>query len=248
MKLKILLSNNDKEINIPIVSRNNPLGYDDNIQNLVDAETNNSINTVTDAEVRRLKINHAYNFNFKFWNGSSFVSTLAPLEGLSASTTVKNSFFIIQVYDGFMEETQNKRHTGYFNGYEFSNLVSSYVIDNTFEFSDLYLPKWYLDSMTGTTTTMYAKFLFFSGKSGKFYSFYNANGGDTNQKKLYTTIQVTGSSLNYSYLGGSTLNLYELTNATYDALVNATVPSFPVQKPTYPTGNTFTSGGQYETI
>jgi hypothetical protein len=251
MKFKIQISTNDKEINIPIISRTNPLGYDDNIQNIVDAETDNSINTVTDEEIRRIKIGRPYAFNFKFWNGFTYVTFLAPSEFNPTTdintTPVINSFFIVQVYDSYLEETQTKRHTGYYNGYDFgvSTLVSSYYIDNTAEFSDLYLPKWYLDTMSGNTT-LYVKFLFYSGKSGKFYPFYNGDSSATDQRKMFHTITVNPSAMTYTYTGiSTTINSNELLNTAYNTLVNNTVPSFPIQKTTYPSGTTFTSSGTY---
>jgi hypothetical protein len=262
MKLQIKLGSNDNKFSIPLISRNNMLGYDDNVQNIVNAETNKAINTVSDGEVRRVSIMNTYGVTFNFWNGSSYVPEVAPLEFTSinsGSTELKSSFYIIQLYDTFVGSTQTKYHTGYYNGYEFTasatplNSIYTNALSSESEFSDLYLSQNLLESITGATKDYYVKFSFYSGKSGKFYSFYNqANSSLTTEEKLYNKITVIPynntnvNSLKYSFNVGS-LVLNELRNADYNTLINNTVPSFPVQKTTYPTGNTFTNDGIYIT-
>lgn len=253
MKLQIRLTPEDNIISIPITSRNNMLGYDDDIESLVNVETNNSINNVSDAETRRVLPANIYNATFRFWNGSSYVTNIAPLEFTNAdigSTQLSASFFIIQLYDSFSANTQTKYHTGYFNGYDFNqSLTSSFpsLIKDTVEFSNLYLSQELLDSMSGITTDFYVKFTFYSGKSGKFYSFSKTNPNLSqlsSEDLIYNKITVNPVTLTYTFAQAP--DVYEIiNNPAYDTLVNNTVPSFPVQKPTYPSGNTFTTDGTY---
>lgn len=255
-RITLKLQNNDQNINIPINGINNLLGYDDAITSLVSDETDTSINDSVDGEVRRILPSFSRTFNFQFWNGSTYVSQVAPLEFSSSEfsgQTARSSFYIIQVFDSAKEEIQNKKHTGYYNGYDFAktNLVSSYSYNENIEFSNLYLPQSFLDSKTGNTIVAYIKFLFYSAKSGKFYLFYNNNDPSlTTQDKLYYQISIDKSTFKYTLnpsYGASTITPRELRNTTYTNFINQTVSSFPVAKPTYPNGNTFTNDGNYTT-
>lgn len=257
MKLQIRLTPEDKTFSIPITSRNNMLGYDDNIESLVNAETNNSINNVSDSETRRILPASIYGMTFNFWNGSNYVTSVAPLEFTAStyigSTQLTASFYIIQLYDSFSANTQTKYHTGYYNGFDFNgSLTSSFpaLLTGTTEFSNLYLSQNLLDSMSGLTTDFYVKFSFYSGKSGKFYSFSRTNPQSnslSSEDLIYNKISVNPVTLTYTF--AQTPNVYEIVNnPIYDTLINNTVPSFPVEKVNYPSGNTFTTDGTYITL
>jgi len=240
----------DQKITIPITGAGNLLGYDDDVLSLVEDQTIDSINGVSDAEVRRFNPAIDYSIQFKFWNGFAFVTSVAPTEFASTAyttTAAKNSFYIIQIFNSYKDEISKKIHTGYFNGYDFAKttLSSIYQYTATMEFSNLYLSQDFIDTITGTT--IYAKFLFYSAKSGKFYSFVNDNSSLTTQEKLYVQFTLNMSTMTYS-LAPSQMILKELVNPEFDQFVNAPTESFPIEKTNYPSGNTFTIDGNYVTI
>jgi hypothetical protein len=254
MKYKFILGSNDQVFNISLTGRNDILGYDDNVENLINSESDNSINDVSDAEVRRILPISASTLNFNFWNTgtTSYVSTIAPNEFTSNDlykSTLINSFYIIQVYNNFKEEIQKKYHTGYFNGYEFgvTSITSTYNFNLNLEFSNLYISQDLLNSMNGNDTDYYAKFSFYSAKTGKIYSFYNGDITSNTQNKLYCKISINPNTLKYRFYNSPT-NLFELKNTIYDAYIKNTVPSYSIEKTTYPSGTTFTNEGKYVII
>lgn len=257
MKLKIKLSNNDKNIIIPIGGVNNLLGYDDDVASLVENKTTTSINGVSDLEVKRfgsLFANPAtFDINFFFWNGFGFTIFLAPLDfaanGLtSSSDEARNSFYIIQIFDTFDEATQTKLHTGYFNGYDFterstSGLSTVYKVNNDLtEFLNLYINNSFLEGKV-SPLDVYAKFFFYSAQSGKFYPFASIST-PTKQEDIYVKLSLNLNINSYTF-SGSNINLFEITNPAYATSINDTATSLPVQKTSYPTGNTFTVDGNY---
>lgn len=255
MKIQIKISDNDKNIQIPITGINNLLGYDDNIQSIVNGETDTSINSTSDLEVRRFKQSSGITITFYFWDGSNFINELAPLDFAAnsigaTSNQAKNSFYLIQIFDTYDEAIQKKLHTGYFNGYDFltraTDLETTYTFSNTSEFLDLYINNKFLENLTGSTVNVYAKYLFYSGQSSKFYPFYPFSYQDTANKEedIYQKIVLNLNNFNFNT---SSFDVREITNPDYSTLINNTVSSIPVEKPKYPNGNTFTEDGNYIT-
>jgi hypothetical protein len=255
-KYQLKIGVNDKNLMVPAVKIGNLLGYDDDVSTLVSDETNSSINKEVDGEVRRILPLTTKQIQFRFWNGASYVTFVAPTEFPSPFTdfntnAAKKSFYIIQLFDTFKDEVQSKKHTGYLNGYDFakSNLTSIYTFSSDMEFSNLYVPQSVLDGMSGVTTDFYIKFLFYSAKSGTFYSFFNNNISSTTQEKLYHKISINPNTLRYSFSPDvAIIELNELLNANYKSFINNTVDSIPVEKPNFPAGNTFTNDGEYISV
>ena len=257
-RLTVKLRNNDQSMIIPLKGINNLSGYDDDVLVTIDSETTDSINPGDDAETRRLLPAVTNPIQFQFWrsSSSSYVNLVAPDEfsGTSDYNTqgAKNSFYVVQFYDTTRDESNSKKHTGYYNGFDFAktNLVSSYSFSPDNEFSNLYVSQKLLDGLSGATKDFYIKFLFYSAKSGKFYSFFNQNTPSiTTQDKMYHKITIDPNMLNYTFNPNySPLLLRELRNPSYDTFINNTVQSIPVQKPVYPSGNTFDNTGHYITV
>jgi hypothetical protein len=257
-RLTIKLRDNDQSMIIPLKGINNLSGYDDDVLATSSLETAESINIGDDAETRRLLPSTTYPIQFQFWrtSSSSFVNLVAPDE-FTGSTDfntagAKNSFFVIQLYDTFRDESNSKKHTGYYNGFDFAktNLVSSYSFSAENEFSNLYVSQKVLDGLSGLTKDFYVKFLFYCAKSGKFYSFFNQNTpAVTTQEKIFHKITIDPNMLSYSFNPNySPILLRELRNPAFDTFINNTVQSISVEKPIYPSGNTFDNSGTYITI
>lgn len=257
-RLTLKIQNNDQNMIFPLKGINNLSGYDDDLLSTTSVETDKSINVTEDAETRRVLPISSKPIQFQFWKSStnSFVNQVAPDEftGTTDYNTVaaKNSFYVVQLYDSFRDESNSKKHTGYYNGFDFakSNLFSTYTYSADVEFSNLYIGQNVLDGLSGMTKDFYLKFLFYSAKSGKFYSFFNQNTPSvTTQEMLYYKITINPNNLNYSFNPNyGTIILRELRNPVYDTFINNTVQSIPVEKPIYPSGNTFDNTGHYVSI
>lgn len=248
----IKLGNNDSKIILPAIKIDNLLGYDDDVSALVNTETDKSINSEVDAEVRRIIPFTSKQIEFRFWNGSSYVSKVAPLEFTNSSdfntAAAKNSFYIIQLFDTFRDEVQSKKHTGFYNGFDFAktSLNSIYNFTSDIEFSNLYVSQSLLNSMNGQPTEFFIRFFFYCAKSGKIYTFYNDSVSSNAQDKLYHRIVISPTNLEYYFAPDVTLiRLNELLNPNYSTFINNTVESIPVEQPNFPAGNTFTNDGNY---
>jgi hypothetical protein len=256
MKYSFKISTKDQNMQIRLNSEANLSGYDDDVMALIDNKTDESINDISDGEKRRFLPSQSLSLNFLFFStGGTYTNKVAQLDFPSSGTTYKSvamrqSFYVVQVYDSVKEESQLKLHTGYYNGNDFTKYTNTsiYPYNLNLEYTNLYFRTSYLAAHTGNTH-VYVKFSFYSAKSGKIYPFYNlAKSGSTTEDRLYFDAILVPSGMTY-YFSGITNTLYakEIVNSQYVTFINTTVDSLSNQKPVYPSGNTFTDSGQYVT-
>lgn len=267
--IKKTIENKGQDINLKIglTSNNNLSGLQDSIDDFVTEETGLSVNDVDDGEKTRFTIDGgSRRFNWLFSSGFTTTGTrdggnksLVEFEtgeggffdaGFFASDITGldevflRSFFIMQIFDSNNIEKQTQLHIGYFNGLNIirkENLYdTSFLIGDDDEFGDIYIP----NSFTGST--VYMKTFFYNAKTGRLHLFQNqGSSGSTLESKLYFDVILLRSSNTWS---SDTLDFSEIVNTNYVDNVNETLDSFRNEKPTYPTGNTFTSGGTYTII
>lgn len=249
-KIKISTVGDDAIVNIGFKSVYNLGGLSQDIENLVSYETDSSVNSVVDEEKRRFSPNKNYTIGMEFYSTgtTNYVTNVAPNEfttGDTLSSQFTNSFYVYKVYDSPFQNTQNLLHTGYINGFSFAgNNVSIYPWTGSSEYTDIHLPISFLDSITATTFNLYMKMNFYSAKSGKVYPFSGITTTNT-ENDLYNKLTFTGSTKKYSTPPLSNFTFKEITNPEYVALVNDSISSISLEKPTYPSGNTFTTDGVY---
>jgi hypothetical protein len=253
LKYKIQISPTGVDQNIPVNIKNEThlSGLSDDILNLVTDQTQLAINPTQDGEKRRFLPLNPVNINFMFWNGSSYVNNISPIDfpSITATTTeaYTNSFYVCQVFDSAVEDKQNLLHNGYLNGFQFSlsTLSSNYAWSNNYEYADIHIPKYFLDTLTANTFQLYMKFLFYSGKTGKLHPFFTGTTVSA-EKDIYLRAIFDHTTRTYVLSNG--LVFSEFTNSDYVDTVNANVASVNIQKPVYPTGTTFTTDGQYVSL
>lgn len=253
LKYKIQISPTGVDQNIPVNFKNEThlSGLSDDILNLVTDQTQLAINPSQDGEKRRFTPLTSTNITFDFWNGSSYVGNISPIDftSITATTTdaYTNSFYVCQVFDSAVGDKQNLLHNSYLNGFQFSlsTLVSTYIWSNLYEYADIHIPKYYLDTLTANTFQLYFKFLFYSGKTGKVHPFFTGTTVNT-ENDIY--LRVDFNHLTRTYTLNNSLVFSEFTNTDYIDVVNANVSSVNIQKPVYPTGTTFTTSGQYVSL
>jgi len=256
LRQKIQISTADADANIKINLKSEYMlgGLTEDIDNLVTEQTVENINNGVDAEKLRFTPLGMSNFmSAKFYStgSSTYVTSVAPNEfTASTSTAFLNSLYVYKIFDSTIENEQNLLHTGYLNGFNFNGLSSAaYKWNGNYEYGDIHIPNFFIESITGTTFKAYMKMNFYSAKSGIVYPFSRVipTGNTLNESDLYQELTFTGSTKKYVFTG-TTFTFYEITNPAYVEIINDSVDSISVEKPTYPSGNTFTIDGEYVTV
>lgn len=190
-KEKIKFKGRDMNIQFTLGGNNNLLGFQQEIDKFTQIKTTNSINEGRDQEVRRFKfILENIFLLFSFWDGlnygSSFIKagfTSAEINGLSDNFL--NSYFILDFYDTFNPNIQNKIFSTYLTKLGLDD-HSWFILTDDIQFYKLAIPIDYFDKQTGNTITGYTRFSFYNAKTGKVQLFYNNdNAGLTTPEKMY---------------------------------------------------------------
>jgi hypothetical protein len=246
------ITGNTMNLKINLGLHNNFTGYQQEIDNLTSFTTTDLVNPETDAELRRFKLyddSNLYNtasISFLFYNKitqvhiANFITNdFTPFEISSKTKNITNSFFILDYYDSYNEYNQNKIFRTYLTKI---TTIPIYTIINT-QFYYLNIPVWYIDSITGNTTTGYIKFSFYNAKTGKIVLFYNHDNQSllTSEKMFFKTeLDLVNKTWYIDTPSYPLMKAYELeSNALYTNRINATNTTFDNLQQTYPTGNTF---------
>ena len=160
---------------------------------------------------------------------------------------------MMQVYDSVSPENQILLHTGYFNGFTFmvdnpDSTTYYFFLEEDYEFTYLYIPQWFIETLSGQTTTLYGKTSFYNAKTGELQLFSRSTQGIGNYEQpttdadMYFRIPLDPTGFTYNL---SLIYSFELQNADYIEKINKTLDSFDNLRPTYPTGDTFLNTGEY---
>ncbi len=248
----------DQNIEFVLSENVNLSGFQDDIDNFVAEETGLSINDVEDKETFRYLPDATMTMKIYFYSGTSY-SVDYTYAGFTTGETsqrdevILRSFYLMQVYDSTSTENQTLLHTGYYNGFNFIqendvDAIYYFYLEDEDEFTNLYIPQWFIESMTGDTVDLYCKLSFYNAKTGELQLFSQAHGllgsfiKPTTDEDMYTTITLSASTFQYD---PSAMYAHELKNTDFVDKVNNTVDSFDNLKPTYPTGDTFLNSGEY---
>ena len=242
----------DLNIKIPLGANANLNGLQQSINDYIERETGLSINPVIDGETFRFIRNIDQNFRFEFFDGSIYTPSLITAgftqdEIDSQEDVVTNSFYILQIYDSINSDNQILLHNSYYNGTSFTSASSIYNIPVSEEFSNIYIPEWFINETNDNEIVMYGTFLFFNAKTGKLEVFFNKdNQFETSDDKLYNTITLNKSNRNYSIQSNSaTIMLRELINSDYVDKLNESLNTFNNEIPQFPSGDKFNDDGSY---
>lgn len=270
MLKKYIIKNDRTDVNIKIGLRDNVsmIGYQDEVDNLTQIKSIDSINENVDNELRRFKFYGDSEMIFKFWIDNSLQSKFSGTtvdtinrmftseELILKKPNVLNSFFIIDTYDSYDEKTNNKLSTNYLTDITSKNYQNKpnvqvntprYLINNTIRYPlyYLYIPEYFIKEVlsdTNKTTNIYAKLLFYNAKVGKVTVFTNPNVVNQNtDEKLYFKIEIN-INRTWKFIETLPLNLEEipLTDTEYLDKINSSFDKTNILKQTYPTGDTFT--------
>ena len=254
-------------------------GYQQEIDNLTENTKTELINPVVDNEVRRFQYASTQGgpINLLFYlsaNGSIYQNSFSSYGGRfttpeinSRDSKLLNSFFILDFYDSYDNNTQSKIFTIYqtqiLDGQKSgSTPIPKYRIysDTVNQFYNWYVPKSFLDAQSGLTVTGYVKFSFYNAKFGDVALFYNQDNADdptknTTPEKMYFKVRLdlTAMTWIFDYVSNNfppDARAYQIPfSSAYSQKVNADVQNFDNEKQVYPTGNTFQkTDGTYTTV
>lgn len=270
IKETIKLTGLDTMLQIDIGGTNRLIGFQQEIDNLTEETKADLINPVVDNEVRRFQYDSTFGnaFNLMFYfsaNGSVYGNSFADAYGRfniteinSQNIKVQNSFFILDFYDTYDDNTQTKIFTIYqtqiLDGEKSgSTPIPKYRIysDTVNQFYSWYVPKSYIDIQTGSTVTGYTKFSFYNAKFGDITLFYNkANDGLSTPEKMYFKTRLNLDTMTWIFEFSGDAKAYQVPfTSAYSQRVNNGVQSFDNNQQVYPTGNTFQlTDGTYTTV
>lgn len=249
LRYKLKYTGKAISFNVPLKSGNiDYIDYKQDHENEFSNEKTNSVNPILDGDVVRFKPTEIVSQLQVSFNGSNSYLNAGFISDdiVSLSDSFVHSNYVIQVYDTPDSSKQSLLHTGYINGYDIlTSEVSEHSLILSMESYAIYLPKSFLDGVTDTFT-LYFKFLFYNAKSGTLISFTKNVSSLSNENELYFPFVFTKSTRRYSF--PSTIVLKQLPTSAYTDIVNETITSIRLEKPTYPIGNNFTVDGKYENI
>ena len=258
VKEKIKLKNEDVTLKIELCSNNNLNGLEESINDFVQEEIEQSINSIIDGDKTRFLPDAQVEYIFNFFNSTTSDFTPSLLNAGFTNVDISNreefvlrSFYIIQLFDSINIENQILIHNGYYNGFNFifeNGTNSSYLITEDDEFSNFYILNNFINEITGSTTVnLFAKFLFYNAKTGKLQVFFNEDNENlTTEEKMYFQVTLDLLTKTYTFFPSNILNIKELVNEEFVDKTNDTLSSFVNEKPTFPTGTTFNTDGKYD--
>ena len=235
------------------LSRNTDFtGYQQEIDNITEETKQELINPITDFEINRFKYsvaNHRLKFYFLDYSNSNSdnIYTNAGFSSAEISDkadVVRNSFFILDFYDTYINNIQTRLFTNYQT--QIGSLPQFQFGSQGYQMSYCNVPKWFLDEQNTDPIEIYVKFSFYNAKDGKLLLFYNNSINDaTNPENMYFRVNLYPQTKTWKFL--TDINAYELTpSSEYVQKNNETVQNFENKKQDYPSGNLFKDDGTYD--
>jgi hypothetical protein len=262
LKEKIKLTGNNISINFGISNEDNFLGLQQEIDNHVEVVSVDLINPALDLEERRFKFPPAteymtLSFDFYYQPTNIYVNSFL-FAGFtnnninSKSDSFLNSFFILDYYDTFDENTQTKIFTTYLTKL---GSVPKYTISPLNQLFSLYVPISYTNVQTGSTVTGYSKLSFYNASynsNNNVVLFYNdENANLTTPEKMYfkTVLNLTDNTWSFvtTTLHPNFIAKQLITSTAYIQKTNDAVANYNNQQQNYPAGVNFNyKTGKYE--
>jgi len=246
---KIRSIGQDSSLRIALSTNDDFIGYQQEIDKLAEDTAANLINSINDVEVRKFKPNfNSPVFSFYFRNMINFNNAyFTDIEISGQSSNFINSFFILDYYDSYDTNTQQKIFTTYLTNLGFR---PTYLINNKNQLYPWYIPISYTEQQTGTTCTGYTKFSFYNAKLGKITEFYNQINANIPPVSATTEVQYFKTKLDLINKSWEILdmpiypthyiNIIELTGSTqYNNRIDSTFVKYSDVVQQYPTGNTY---------
>jgi hypothetical protein len=247
-------------LRIGVSGNNDFTGYQQEIDNLTTFTSLDLVNPVVDVEERKFKLGPIVDvsfFTFYFFKSGAYNTSFlnagfTQSEIDNNSVKLLNSFFILDFYDTYDTNIQKKILTSYLT--KLGNKPEYEVRASTNnQLYNWYIPVWYIQSQTGSTSTAYAKFTFYNAKSGTTTLFYNQDNINLiTAERMYFKVQLDLVNKMWKFVGTSAPNMnakQQINNTQYNSRINNTVTNTDSIMQNYPSGNTYQyTGNTYTTI
>jgi len=246
-QFKFLNNGLDKSINIPLSYNISTVGEQDALDSYINKATNDSINESNDIEKFKFKNYDNINISFNYSGITSYITNYTAIGFINDDiifnrTSYKNSFYIIDLYDSFNANTQNKITTNYFTilGNDTNSIYNISIAANK-QLSLLYIPINIINSITGNTINYYIRYSFFNAKLGKLHLFYNnENVNMPTDEKYYYKVNINISNRSFNFVTNiANITPLEVVNNNYIDKFNRSLDILPQKQQNFPSGNTF---------
>jgi len=274
IKETIKFNNRDVILKINLGVDNRFSGYQQEIDTITEETKISLINPIIDNDVKRFQYynnGQSMNLIFNFTpNGSSYKNSLSTDGARFTNEEIKqnnnkllNSFFIMDFYDTFNNNTQTKIFTNYLtkvlDGEKGTVPIPKYIINNTTknQLYSWYVPNSFINKQTGDTVIGYVKFSFYNAKFGDLALFLNKDKQeDKTPEKMYFKTLLDLKNMTWKFIYTKTgIALFPPNataeqlpfNNTYSKRINKNINSFDNKKQVFPTGTSFqTIDGTYK--
>lgn len=235
------------------LSRNTDFtGYQQEIDSITEETKQELINPIQDFEISKFKYGDTTGLRFYFLNSSNTTHSNTYINAGFSSTeiadkadVVRNSFYILDFYDTYINNIQTRIFTNYQTQIGTTPYFQFYG-SQYYQMTHNNVPKWFLDEQYVDPIQIYVKFSFYNAKDGKLLLFYNNSINDiTNPENMYFKANLHPYTKTWNFL--SSVNAYELNpNTEYVQRNNETFQNFENKKQNYPSGNLFKDDGTYD--
>lgn len=220
----------NKHLNIDI-SQDFDFIYDDNVESIINEELSKNINPIVDIEISKYKldINDDFKISFVVSGSNDYItSTLFNYDNIiNLSPTFYNSFWIIDYYDTFNNQIQNKLYTQFYkperkivNNILDSKISINFKDNNSItnnDYSNIFIP----NNKNLSSNIIYLKFRFFCAKTGKIFNFKKLN-----LTNIYNEIdyyfQVTIDNISKKYYISTDDITFQPTFSNYENILEQT--------------------------
>ena len=270
---KKILINSNLVTKIQINSDLTQYGDDQGNNVLSDLKASEVVNPIIDSELIRYKyedtktetdvaIMHQLSFSFNqkdiYTFPPAFSNMFTNMEISGNTKNFQNSFFILEFFDSSDVYNQKKLSTTYLTKKSSSGLAI-YVLNNYDSYvptmpinqaNSIFIPEYFVNSVSGNTVNCYCRMMFYNAKSGQTITFFNnMNINAIDSSKLFFDVEINKSNktwkfINQKYLAGTTplvaiVGIEPNKDNLYNKRVNDGVENIENNVENYPTGNTF---------
>lgn len=253
IKEKIKYNRSGGNIKISLDSNINLNGNQEVLNKSTDEIANLLVNESLDGERWRFKYDPTTYSTLTFRYGLNKITNYTEIGFTSGETEYNysnfaNSFYILDFYDSFDENNQNKLFRTFLTIKSSTSVFYVGKDPNTLntlnnQISTLFVPQWVMNNYTTNIADVYVKFSFYNASLGKLHLFYNSIFlHEISSRKMYFKVNLNGLNKTWFFNDNLTniITGIELINSgAYTDKVNNNVTNSPNIEQDYQTGALF---------
>ncbi len=262
IKEKIPIFNKDVYLTIKLKNKSEVYGYDQEIKKYVKDKESILINPIKDYDILTFNYNtdlgnielNPYFYSIDEdpeYKISYMWAGFTEEELFNYTLNLRNSFYILEFFDGYKTNTRKKIFTKYFSkiwslGLKHSDHTNP-IINETQELKQLELPRHFLTEQENVFP-LYMRLLFFNGKTGRLILFYNLNNEDyKNELKNFFIFNINKEEKTWETENGDIVAYEQIIGSEYIDRLNETNKKTKDLQQSYPKADKFNYlTGKYE--